>query len=150
MSDGSPAAAKTIVLAVLIFVDLVLFLVPFLMTRSRKKKMREYTLTAEATVIDMTSERHRVTHSGGHSRTAPMWFPTYQYTVNGQTFTHHSHVGTSEKHFEIGDRMKILVDPDNYEKYILADSPAFRLATGILWAIFAFFFIATVIAGIVL
>jgi hypothetical protein len=148
MSASDAGAFKAVFLAVFIFVDLILFLVPFLMTRSRNKKLREYTITAEATVIDMSQERHGKHHSGGHNSNAPMWYPTYQYAVGGQVFTHKSHVGTSAKPYEVGDRLKILVDPNNYEKYVIPDSKGFKLATGILWALFAFFLIGIVCAAV--
>ena len=147
MAKGDAASFKAIFLAVFIFVDLILFLVPFLMTVSRRKKLREYTITAEATVIEVSSERQG-THYGAGSTGAPMWYPTYQYNVGGQVFTHKSHVGTSAKPYEVGDTLKILVDPTNYEKDIIPDSKGFKLATGILWALFAFFLIGIVCAAV--
>ncbi len=153
MSASYAGAFKAVFLAVFIFVDLILFLVPFLMTRSRNRKLREYTITAEATVIDMSREHNKAYHGGGHNsgrhnNNAPMWYPTYQYAVGGQVFTHKSHVGTSAKPYEVGDKLKILVDPNNYEKYIIPDSKGFKLATGILWALFAFFLIGIVCAAL--
>lgn len=144
--DDAGIFIKGVIVAVFAFVDIVLIMVPLLMTVSRRKKLRDFTLTAEATVTEMNSSIPGSVHRT--SRT-PLWYPTFQYTVDGRVYTHPSNAGTTEKHYEVGDRIKVLVDPNNHARYILPDSPGFRLATGILWAIAAFFTLATVIVGIV-
>lgn len=143
--DDADIYIKGLVIAVFAFVDIVLIMVPLLMTVSRRRKLRDFTLTAEATVTEMNNGV-----PGSHHRTSrtPLWYPTYQYTVDGRVYIHPSSVGTTEKHYEVGDRIKVLVDPDNHARYILPDSPGFKLATGILWTIAAFFTVATIAVGI--
>ena len=141
--------AGKIVLIVFAGIDVILFLIPLLMTVSRKNKLSNYTLTVEATVVEMNT--HSINRLSDHyTSVTPMWFPVYQYTIDGQVFTHPSNVGTTKKHYEVGDRLKVRVDPADHSKYILAESPGFKLATGILWAIAIFFTAATIIVGVLL
>ena len=136
-----------VVILVFVFIDFVLFLVPTLMILSRSSKRRDYTLTAEATVIDLRAHNMDSFKMHYHNAT-PMYFPVYQYTINGQVYTHQSNAGTTKQYFKIGDRMKVLVDPSDHSKFILADSPGFKLATRILYATAAFLTIATIVVGI--
>ena len=144
MATAAGSIALKILKLVFLFVDIILFLVPLLMTLSRKKKLREYSIVTEAVIVEMNSHAMNSMRRTAHVAT-PMWFPTYQYMINGQTYTKPSQAGTTTKHYEVGDRVKILVDPNNFNNFTLPDNPGFKLATGILWAMAAFFFIASVI-----
>ena len=137
-----------IITAVFAFVDVILIIIPLMMTKSRNRKLQEYTLTAEAEVIKMDLKAMRSTYDMNRPKSR-MWFPTYRYYVNGIEYIKESHVGTSEKMFEVGHTMKIKVDPNDHNKYILIESRAFKLAVTILWILAAFFALA-VVASIVI
>ena len=72
----------------------------------------------------------------------------FSYTVDGVTYEKRSNVGTTAKPFEVGDRLKIRVDPQDHNKYIMIKSKGFDIAFGVLMALAAFFIIATVITAI--
>lgn len=141
---------NTVYIILLIFgiVDTILVLVPLLMTVSRNKKLREYTQTAEAEVIDMSLGRAGLHYDvGNHTRA---WYPTFRYSVNGQVITHQSNVGTTEKIYNVGETFKILVDPNNYNKFVIPESKAYKLAITILWILAGFFVVSTAIATVLL
>lgn len=139
-------SVEMIVLLVFIFVDLVLILITALIKVSRNSKLRSYTLTAEATVTSMDMSRH---HTNRNDRSS-MWYPTFSYTVNGVTYTAKSNVGTTSKPYEVGDRIKIKVDPQNPQKYVLVESKGFKIAFGVMSALSVFFVIFTVIAAVIM
>ena len=136
----------TIVLIVFVFVDIVLILITALLKISRNQKLRNYTLTAEATVTSMDSSRH---HATRNDRSA-MWYPTFTYTINGLNYIAKSNVGTTSKPYEVGDRVKIKVDPNDPQKYILTESKGFNIAFGVMSALSVFFVIFTVIAAVIM
>nr|WP_175545484.1 DUF3592 domain-containing protein [Ruminococcus sp. YE71] len=128
-------------------VDLVLVLVPTLMTVSRRKKLEEYDYEtdAEVTSMDLQSMEAKP-HVGPQTR---MWVPTFTYSCGGHKFVHKSHVGMTEKTFEVGQKVPIKVSSADPTRFVLVKSRAFTLATTILW-IMAGFFIAGTIASAVL
>ena len=150
MAEAAGSIVGKIVLTVFAFVDIILLLIPFLMTRSRMKKLSEYSITAEATVIAMEQHASNSVRVRASTNFTPMYYPTFQYTVNGRVYTQPSRAGTTGKFFNVGDKVKVRVDPGDNSKYVLADNPGFKLATGILWAIAGFFTVATIIVGILL
>ena len=145
MEADAAAVGGKIAIAVLVIVDLILLLVPILMKTSRNRKLARYTIVTEAVVTAMDNGVYHAHHTGSST---PMWYPTFSYTVDGVTYEKRSNVGTTAKPFEVGDRLKIRVDPQDHNKYIMIKSKGFDIAFGVLMALAAFFIIATVITAI--
>ncbi len=79
-----------IITAVFAFVDVILIIIPLMMSKSRNRKLQEYTLTAEAEVIKMDLKAMRSTYDMNRPKSR-MWFPTYRYYVNGIEYIKESH-----------------------------------------------------------
>lgn len=150
MVGASAVSSIAFVILKLVFITIgvIFFAIFLLVTKSRKKQLREYTIATEAVIVDMTLREPETFPSRTQTGVTPLWFPTYQYTINGTVFTVQSIVGTESKEHEVGDRIRILVDPKDHNRYALADIPRFRLAAGVLFAMAAFFFAAAIIISI--
>ena len=143
--DNNTVIGKMI-LIMFVAIDLMLITITALIKKSRSTNLRNYTLTAEAVVTAMDMSRR---HTRRNDRSS-MWYPTFGYTVNGVSYTAKSNVGTTSKPYEVGDRIKIKVDPQNPQKYVLIDSKGFKIAFGVMNALSVFFVIFTVIAAVIM
>ena len=129
-------------------VTLILFLIPTLMILSRRKKLQRFIYETEAEVIDIRQERFKTGYDYDlHTR---LFVPVFRYYVGGQEIIHHSRVGTSENIYSIGQRVPVRVDPYDPRKFVLVNSKPHKLATGILYAISAFFLLATIASALIL
>ena len=138
----------SILTAVFALVTFIMFLIPALMTASRKRKLQAYLYETEAEVVAM--DRRRFTVGRPDPGNPPLWVPTFRYYAGGQEFIHQSRVGTSKKIYEVGDRVAIKVDPYDPRKYVLTESYGFKIAVRILYAIAAAFAVFTVASVIIM
>ena len=139
---------NTIILLIMVTVDLVLVLVPALMTVSRKKKLAEYDYETDAEVTDM--ERRMLDMGIAPHERSRLWFPTFTYQYGGHTYVHKSNVGMTEKTFEVGQKVPILVSSGDPARFVLVKSRAFTLATAILWTMAGFFIAGTIASAYLL
>ena len=137
-----------ILIAVFGFVAVLLAVIPSLMIKARRDKLRKYLYETEAEVIDIRQERFKTGYDYDlHTR---LFVPVFRYYAGGQEIIHHSRVGTSENIYSIGQRVPVRVDPYDPRKFVLVNSKPHKLATGILYAISAFFLLATIASAFIL
>ena len=137
-----------ILTVVFIGVAVILFIIPTLMISSRKKKLRRYLYETEAEVISM--DRRRFTVGKPDPGNPPLWVPTFRYYAGGQEFIRQSHVGTTKKLYEVGDRLAVKVDPYDPQKYVLVENKPFYLAVGILYSISGAFIVFSGVALLII
>ncbi len=141
---------KMIIILIMSAVSFVLLLVPTLMTVFRKKKLDSYEFETDAEVVDCKRvNMHSANHIDPY-RNDPMWIPTFRYSYGGHTYQHESHVGTTKKLFEKGDKVPIKVSTQDPTRFVLVKSYAYKLATIILYITGAFFTAGTIASAILI
>ncbi len=136
-----------IIMAIMITIDLIFIIIPTLMTVSRRRKLRSYDYDTDAVVTDVHQESMSTSVNLGHRQGSRMWVPTFRYRYGGHTYQHKSHVGMSEKTFEVGQKIPIKVSTDDPTRFVLLKSRAYNLTMIILCSMAACFVAATVAVG---
>ena len=78
----------------------------------------KHAVTVKAKVINYTSYESRDSDGGGLTT---MFTPTFQYPYKGKLYTYKSTTSTSNKSYEIGETVEVLIDPDDPENILIPD-----------------------------
>lgn len=131
---------KILLPTVFIVVGLILFAAA--LTASHVSANKKKTCTAKTYGIVCKIEIRQSVNSGISSNIpSTMWFPIYEYTVNGKTMRTRSAIGYSKKIFQEGQSVALYYAPENPGKIYVPDAQvpwAFILLYGMGFVFFFF------------
>lgn len=64
-------------------------------------------------VVDLTERMSSHRTGSGTVRTSTLWYPTVEYSVDGQTYSFQSDTGSDPPAYEVGETAEVAYDPDN-------------------------------------
>lgn len=116
-------ASKLILLiipAIFAFVGLCFLAFSIIMTIIPKNQEKKCTEEVTAVVVDMNEMRS--THkSGKRHYTTTTYAPVYRYEYNGEEYTKKSNLSSSNPKFSLGDKVKIMLDPNDPTNFYAPD-----------------------------
>jgi len=113
-------------------VGLLLIGIGVFIKQSYKKKLQTYTIETEATVTDM-----RRTGNGSS--------PVFEYIHDYQVFRKNSSVSTNPPMYQVGDVIKIRINPENPKQFVPVDDKIGKFASMILFIIGGVFIFSAII-----
>lgn len=104
-------------IAILVFVASILVFVYYMVTRlTGKNRVKDY-IEVEATVINVYEKQA----AGSRAGKRKVYCPVFSYEWKGFTRTLESEVWSGSTNFKVGDKVKLLVDPDDSSKFRYKD-----------------------------
>ncbi len=112
----------------IILIGIGIILLGYFFHKKHKDLERTCTMqtTGEVIQMDRREETHTETDDDGHrtTRTTTTYYPVFQYAVNGRSIQKTSSTGTGRPRFSEGQSITILYDPENPERYFVAEDKA--------------------------
>ncbi|MBE5935885.1 MAG: hypothetical protein E7262_08875 [Lachnospiraceae bacterium] len=110
---------NTLSFIIFIGAGILFMILSIILTISRKRKEKLYTLRTTATVVDI-----EVSISNFESSMGPVHKPVFEYYVNGKSFKDTYFIGTNPPTYKKDDRVELLLNSNDPSKYIIADAKA--------------------------
>lgn len=133
------AKARMALWAIFVVFGAILALVALMLLLGRGNDKKRCTQPVTAVVVDNETRRSKTMKN--HSFT---YAPVFEYEYRGQTYRHESSISTNPPRFQVGQRVELMIDPDNpatvYDKSGVADAACFIvLAASAVFMFIGFF-----------
>ncbi len=106
-----------------ILFSLIFLIIGIVLIRDAIKKAKNCTLRVTAKVKDLKKVESIDNYADSYTSVYYSYYPTFEYTVGGQTITQTSQNGMAKPKYTIGQEVELCCNPENYkEYYILGDT----------------------------
>lgn len=106
---------KGLFCGIFMLVGTIFVLIAYFTQKSYTYKKERCTKYVTGYVSDIVRETHRDDDGNDHTSL----YPEFTYTIDGLTYIKQSNFGSNKSQYHIGKHVNILVDPNNYDTYIV-------------------------------
>lgn len=149
---GQRKGSKLILLiipAIFAFVGLCFLAFGIVMTIIPKNQEKKCTEEVTAVVVDM--DEIKSTHrTKKRHYTTTTYAPVYRYEYNGKEYTKKSNVSSSNPKFTEGDKVKIMLDPNDPTKFYVPDDNTMSILSTIFLSIGGVFVLVSIIVTVLI
>ncbi len=107
---------------------------------SSKQSEKNCTFETKGTVVELVEKRSRNKHG-----TSTTYAPVFEYEYNGKVYKYESKLATSPKPFEVGDKVTVMVDPDDPKEIYVPEYKTVRIFSYVFLGVGGGLFIAGII-----
>ncbi len=130
----------TILLSILFFVSWLVAIpiaIAIWIKKSHEKKLETYTYETEAIISDFVKKDK-------------YYFPVFEYDYWGRHIQKQSNIGLSSQTYHVGDSMKIKVNPENPEQYVIQDDKLVKFGYSVNLGIAGFIWFSLMLPFIII
>lgn len=116
---NGPKATKlvlTLVGSIFALIGAIFLCVGIIVQSNVKKLEQRCTARTEGVVVEMIAKEK---YDEDTRSTSYMWYPVFEYTVEGETLTQYSHYGTNPPMFYEGEIIEMYYNPDKINEYFV-------------------------------